>query len=55
VFASWAKAAHYCSAYAIFSGLLIPTQRYVVPRAPNGTSRQHPTLVWIDIRSIMLD
>ncbi len=55
VYASWAKAAHYCSEYENFSGLLIPTKRYVVPRAPNGRSRSKPTLVWIEIKEIRLE
>ncbi len=55
VYASWAKAAHYCSEYENFSGLLIPTKRYVVPRAPDGRSRAKPTLVWIDVKEIRLE
>jgi len=52
IFASWARAAHYCSNHTTFDGLLVPTKRKVVPRAPNGHSRPWPTLVWIEVKDV---
>lgn len=54
VYASWARAAHYCSHYKEFGGLLAPTRRRVLPRRPVGRSRPWPTLVWIKISNVSL-
>jgi len=55
VFGAWARAAHYCSHYANFSGLLAPTKRMVLPRTPGGRSRPWPVLVWIEVKEVMLE
>ena len=54
VFASWAKAAHYCSDLNFFSGLLFPTKRKVVPRTMSGRSKPKPLLVWIEVKDVQL-
>jgi hypothetical protein len=54
VFASWAKAAHYCDEFKLCSGLLMPMQRKVVPRSKNGKSKSKPVLVWIKIKEVTL-
>ena len=51
VFASWARAAHYCSDFVEVEGAWIPTRRKVVPRLPDGRSRPFPVLVWIEIEA----
>lgn len=55
VFASWATAAHYCSEHRQLGGFLFPTQRKVVPRKPDGTTRPGPTLVWIHIADVRVE
>lgn len=52
VFASWAKAAHYCFDYQTFGGIKFPGKRKVVPRNKDHTSQSFPILVWIDIKQI---
>ncbi len=52
VFASWARAAHYCSAYKTFDGFQFPTRRKVVPRGLDNRSKPGPKLVWIEIFDI---
>jgi len=55
VFGAWARAAHYCSDYVDFAGLLVPTKRMVLPRTPSGRSRPWPTLVWIEVKEVKLE
>lgn len=52
VFGGWAKAAHYCREHRSFAGLVVPTRRRVLPRAPSGRPRPWPTLVWIEIDDV---
>lgn len=52
VFASWARAAHYCSGHASYAGFLFPTRRRVLPRMPDGYARTWPTLVWAEVEDI---
>lgn len=47
VFASWAKAAHYCFNHIELEGVRFPTYRRVVPRLADGRSLPFPVLVWI--------
>jgi len=54
VYASWARAAHYCFDQKEFSGLLVPTKRRVFPRTPSGRSLPRPTLVWIEVHDVIL-
>jgi hypothetical protein len=54
VYASWARAAHYCSGYETFSGLLIPTRRKVLARRPDNTSLSWPALLRITIGDVSL-
>ncbi len=54
VFASWARAAHYCSDFRTVNGLVFPMSRKVLPRKSDGGSNTFPTLVWIDIKEIHL-
>lgn len=54
IFASWARAAHYCYDHQIVDGLLIPSKRRVYPRTANNNSLGFPTLVWIDIKKVTL-
>jgi hypothetical protein len=54
VFASWAKAAHYCFDERDFSGLLVPTKRRVFPRTPNDRALPFLTLVWIEVHEVIL-
>lgn len=49
VFASWARAAHYCLSHQTFSGVRVPMRRIVVPRKSNGKSKSFPILVWINV------
>lgn len=50
----WARAAHCCSRYEDFAGLVVATRRQVVPRGPGGHALRHPTLVALDIDQIEL-
>lgn len=52
VFASWAKAAHYCYDYKSFNDIWLPTKRRVVPRKADGKAVGGPTLVWIDVKEV---
>jgi hypothetical protein len=52
VVGSFARAAHYCFDHQVFSGLVIPTRRKVVPRKPNDRAFSGPTLVWIDVNDV---
>jgi hypothetical protein len=47
-----APAAHYVYEYREFSGLLVPTQRRVLIRNPDGTSAPTPSLVTIDLSDV---
>ena len=55
VFASWARAAHYCTAHVQVEGVWIPTRRRVVPRLPDGRSRPFPVLVWIELDAVVFE
>ncbi len=54
VVGNWAKAAHYCSDYKNYSGIVIPTKRRVFPRRADGKARNLPLFVSIDVEDIML-
>ena len=54
VFGAWAKAAHYCTDYKNFSGLIVPARRRVFPRKSDGSPRSFPTLVWIEVDQIVI-
>jgi hypothetical protein len=54
VFGQWAKAAHYCRGHKNFSGLIVPTSRQVLPRKSDGSPRNFPTLVWIEVDQVVL-
>lgn len=49
VYAPWARAAHYTSAFQENAGLRFPMRRRVVPRAADGSAKKGPLLVWVDI------
>ena len=49
IFASWAKAAHYCSDHVTVSGVQIPRKRTVVPRRKHNKTARFPILVWIKL------
>ena len=51
-FGSWARAAQVITAYEIFDHVPIGTHRRVTPRL--GRPMPAPTLVWIDIHSVLL-
>lgn len=55
VFASWAKAAHYCFNYQNLGGLRFPLKRLVFPRKSNGAAATFPTLVFIEITAARFD
>ena len=52
VFASWAKATHYCYDYQNFNDIWLPTKRRVVPRRKDGGAAAGPTLVWIEVKKL---
>jgi len=52
VFASWARAAHYCLDYKKIGGIWLSTKRKVAPRNSRGHAAQGPRLVWINIKDI---
>ncbi len=55
VVGGWAKAAHMCSAYRTFDGLLpLPTCRRVFPTLLGSGPLPWPTLVGLDIHSVQL-
>jgi hypothetical protein len=45
-------AAHYVYGYQEFSGILVPTRRWVLPRAPNGQPAPDPLIVTIDLSEV---
>ena len=51
VFGSWAKAANVVLAHGDANGVPYPSRRRVTPRAPDGSPRPFPVLVWIEIES----
>ncbi|MCB0279078.1 MAG: hypothetical protein KDD94_06240 [Calditrichaeota bacterium] len=54
VYASWAKAAHFCDKYIQFDDILLPIERYVVPRGSDGKAAKGPRLVWISIKHVSI-
>lgn len=54
VFASWARAAHYCRDYQTCDGIRIPMSRRVVPNNQHNRPLSFPTLVWIKIKKVNL-
>ena len=52
VIASFARACHLSSEHKTFDGLVFPTRRRVVPRAPGGRPLPGPTIVSIELASI---
>jgi hypothetical protein len=51
----WAHAAHLCDEYRNFNGLRIPTRRRVLPLLFGLTPLPGPTLVSIDVHSLILN
>jgi hypothetical protein len=52
VYASWARGAHYCTAYKTWDGIRMPTRRKVFPNRANNKSTYFPTIVWIKVNHI---
>ena len=50
----WARAAHFCEDYQEFSGLRLPTRRWVLPRGPNDVVWPWPRLMKIAIEPLEL-
>ena len=55
VFGRWASAANLCLDYETVDGVVIPSRRRVVPRAPGGLALPGPTLVGIRIDDLQKD
>lgn len=53
IFASWARAAHFCSHHSRWNEILIPSRRRVVVNKPYATAKSLPTLVWIDVKNVI--
>jgi len=53
-FGAWAKAAHYNTGHQDFGGLVVPTRQRVHPRKTDGSSRPHPTYVWINVEDVAI-
>jgi hypothetical protein len=51
-FGAWAASAHYWLDHHAFDGLIIPRKRRVLVRRPDGRSRRHPLLVWINVHDV---
>lgn len=49
---AWASAALYCSRHREFDGLIVPTQRRVLPRGPGARVLRRPTLLALDFDDI---
>jgi hypothetical protein len=47
-----ARAAHYCSDHKVFSGLVMPTRRRVVPRRADDRALPGPTLAWLEVKDV---
>ena len=54
VFGSWAKAAHYCWNHHDFDGLVVPTRRKAMARAPRGRPVRQMVMVSIAIDNVAL-
>lgn len=54
IFAKWARAAHFCSHYLKWNGILIPSRRIVLPNGKDHIAASFPTLVWIRCSDIVL-
>jgi hypothetical protein len=52
VVSSLANAAHLCDEHREIDGLVFPTRRTVVPKAPGGRPLPGPTVVWIELDSL---
>jgi hypothetical protein len=55
VFASWARAAQYCTAYRSFGGFEVPTRRRVYPRGHDGRASSAPLLVWLEVDDVRFE
>jgi hypothetical protein len=53
-FGNWARAIHLTDDHRDFDGLVVPTRRRVHPRLPNGKPLRAVTIVWIDVKSVVL-
>jgi hypothetical protein len=52
VVSSLANAAHFCEEHREVDGLVFPTRRTVVPKAPGGRPLPGPRVVWIELDSL---
>jgi hypothetical protein len=52
VVSTFANAAHFCDRHREFDGLVFPTRRRVVPKAPGGRPLGGPTMVWLELDSV---
>ncbi len=51
----WAKAALYCDHHRQFDGIIFPTRRRVLPRAPGGLVLSRPTLLALNFDEIKIE
>jgi hypothetical protein len=51
-FGAWATSAHYWFDHHAFDGLIVPRNRRVLARRPDGRSRSHPVLAWINVLGV---
>jgi hypothetical protein len=52
IVSSRGRSAHYCFDHKAFSGLVVPTQRRVVPRRADGRALAGPTLAWLRVNAV---
>jgi hypothetical protein len=55
VVGGWARAAHHCADHVESGGLTFPTRRWVRPIGPGNRSLPFPTMVWLELREIMVE